>query len=67
MDVAPIQPLAWEIPYAEGLSLKRKKERKKERATRNIKDKAIISENKFISTTGIRKYKNEEFRGSFVV
>ena len=28
--VAPIQPLAWELPYAEGAALKRQKKKKKE-------------------------------------
>ena len=27
--VAPIQPLAWEIPYAAGMALRSKKEKKK--------------------------------------
>ena len=27
---APIQPLAWELPYASGVALKRKKEKEKE-------------------------------------
>ena len=27
--VAPIQPLAWELPYAESMALKRKKEKRK--------------------------------------
>ena len=27
--VAPIQPLAWELPYAEALALKKKKKKKK--------------------------------------
>ena len=26
--IAPIQPLAWELPYAEGMALKRQKKKK---------------------------------------
>ena len=28
---APVQPLAWELPYAVGVALKRQKEKKKEK------------------------------------
>ena len=27
IDVAPIQPLAWELPYAKGMALKRKEKK----------------------------------------
>ena len=33
--VALIRPLAWDLPYAAGVALKSKKERKKERETMN--------------------------------
>ena len=34
--VAPIQPLAWEPPYATGIALKSKKKKKKERKKINV-------------------------------
>ena len=30
--IAPIQPLAWEPPYAAGMALKRQKDKKKKKA-----------------------------------
>jgi len=33
--VAPIQPLAWEPPYASGLALKRKKKKQKQKQKNN--------------------------------
>ena len=38
---APIRPLAWEIPYAAGTALKKKKERKKERKKTHIHKKRL--------------------------
>ena len=36
MATAPIQPLAWEIPYAAGVALKNKKEEQKKKFFSNI-------------------------------
>ena len=33
-SAAPIQPLAWEFPYAAGAAIKRKEKKKKEKATK---------------------------------
>ena len=37
--VALIQPLAWELPYARGVALKRKKKKKKEKKRKEKKKK----------------------------
>ena len=36
---APIQPLAWELPYAMGMALKRPKKKKKKRKKRREREK----------------------------
>ena len=41
--VAPIRPLAWELPYAAGAALKsKKKEKKKEKEMNEIANKEVI-------------------------
>ena len=36
MPIVPIQPLAWELPYAEGAALKKKEKKKKKKDTVHI-------------------------------
>ena len=52
--VAPIRPLAWELPYAAGVALKSKKKKKKKRKKeRKKKSQAITSIKSFNSGTGM--------------
>ena len=40
--VAPIQPLAWELPYAAGAALRKKKKKKKKKQARRDKYDKIL-------------------------
>ena len=47
---APIQPLAWELPYATGMALKKKKKKKKKKG--GIGDDSVAQENVFNMVSG---------------
>ena len=47
---APIQPLAWKLPYAAHVSLKRKKKRKKEKFAEPPPTVRVVDQEKFRMT-----------------
>ena len=59
MTTAPIGPLAWELPYAEGAALKSKKKKKKKEDFKFILHKyiGIMASLSFLLTSGV----GEEF------
>ena len=57
---APVQPLAWEIPYVAGVALKRQKTKKKKKKKKKKKEKKKKKKKKKKKDTR-KKYKDKTF------